>query len=190
MIASRIIRPTKTMSILAFLAGMLFSCKNDIEQVKAFAQDGEFPFQTTYDVTYTFTENGRKTNQLWAGEVNRYGADTGRTELSMGFELIFFDSAGAVESRLTALNGVQYHQKDMLIARDSVKFTNEMGETLETSELIMDRDSGIVYTHKPVKIVRNEAVIYGDGLRARENFSKYRITNPRGTFYIEDEELQ
>lgn len=177
------------LSILAILAGMLFSCKNDLERVKAFAHDEEFPFQTTYNVTYTFTENGRITNQLTAGEVNRFGEDTGRTELSSGFELVFFDSLGAVESRLSALRGVQFHQRNMLIARDSVKFTNELGETLETSVLTMDRDSAIIYTDEPIKITREETVIFGDGLRANESFSKYRITNPRGSFYIEDEEL-
>lgn len=178
------------LSIPVFIAGMLFSCKNDLEQVKAFAHEDEFPFQTTFDVVYTFTENGKKVNQLSAGEVNRYGADTGRTELSSGFELVFFDSIGQVESRLTALNGIQYHQRNVLIARDSVKFTNELGETLETSELIMDRDSAIIYTDKQIKITREETIIYGDGLRADESFSKYRIRNPRGSFYIEDEELQ
>lgn len=177
------------MSIPVLVAGMLFSCKNDLEQVKTFAHEGEFPFQTTYNVTYTFTEKGKVTNELSAGEVNRFGADTGRTELSSGFELVFFDSIGQVESRLTALNGIQYHQRNMLIARDSVKFTNELGETLETSELIMDRDSAIIYTDKPIKITRNETIIYGDGLRADESFSKYRIRNPRGSFYIADEEL-
>jgi len=176
-------------SIAIVSVAMLFSCKNDLEKVKAFANNEEFPFQTTYNVTYTFTEKGRKTNQLWAGEVNRYGADTGRTELSSGFELIFFDSLQEVKSRLTAERGVQYHQKNMLIARDSVKFTNEVGETLETSELIMDNDSDLIYTDKPIKITREETEIYGDGLRANASFSKYRIINPRGSIYIKDEEL-
>lgn len=177
------------LSILVLATGMLFSCKNDLEQVKAFANDEEFPFQTTFDVTYTFTENGKVTNKLWAGEVNRFGADTGRTELSSGFTLTFFDSLGNVESSLSAANGVQFHHKNMLIARDSVKFTNNVGEMLETSLLIMDRDSAIIYTDEPIKITRDETVIYGDGLRANESFSKYRIRNPRGSFYIEDEEL-
>lgn len=177
------------MSILVLATGMLFSCKNDLEQVKAFANDEEFPFQTTYNVTYTFTENGKVTNELTAGEVNRFGADTGRTELSSGFELVFYDSLGEVESRLSALRGIQYHQRNMLVARDSVKFTNELGETLETSLLTMDRDSAIIYTDEPIKITREETVIFGDGLRANESFSKYRITNPRGSFFIEDEEL-
>lgn len=187
---ARFFSKVKIVGIPVLLAGMLFSCKNDLEQVKAFAHEDEFPFQTTFDVTYTFTEEGKKVNELSAGEVNRYGADTGRTELSSGFKLVFFDSIGQIESQLTALNGIQYHQRNMLIARDSVKFTNELGETLETSELIMDRDSAIIYTDKPIKIVRDETIIYGDGLRADESFSKYRIRNPRGSFYIEDEELQ
>lgn len=176
-------------SIPVIIAGMLFSCKNELEKVMAFASDEEFPFQTTYNVTYTYTENGRVINQMWAAEVNRYGADTGRTELSSGFEIIFFDSSGAEESRLRAINGLQYHKKNMLIAKDSVFFTNEQGETLETSLLIMDRDSGIIKTDEPVKITRDETVIFGDGLRANESFTWYRIVRPRGEFYVEDEEL-
>lgn len=180
---------TFRMSIAAAMVAVLFSCKNDLEKVKAFAHDEEFPFQTTYNVTYTFTEEGRRTNQLWAGEVNRFGADTGRTELSSGFELVFFDSIGDISSKLTAENGVQYHRENVLIARDSVQFINDVGEMLETSELIMDRDSGLIYTDQPIKITREETVIFGDGLRANESFSKYRIINPRGSIYIEDEAL-
>jgi LPS export ABC transporter protein LptC len=176
-------------SIPVVMAGMLFSCKNDLEKVKAFAHDEEFPFQTTYNVTYTFTENGRIKNQLIAGEVNRFGTDTGRTELSEGFKIITFDSLSRQESELVALRGTQYGSKNVLIARDSVKFTNLIGEMLETSLLIMDRDSGLIHTDRPVKITRSENVIFGDGLRANENFSKYKIKNPRGSFYVQDEEL-
>jgi LPS export ABC transporter protein LptC len=176
------------LSIAVGTAAMLFSCKNEMKQVMAFASDEEFPFQTTYNVTYNFTENGEVVNQLTAGQVNRFGNDTGRTELSDGFVLVFFDSLQQEESRLSALRGVQYHHRNVLVAKDSVVFINELGEMLETSLLIIDRDSGIIHTREPVKITRDETIIYGDGLRANENFSKYRITNPRGTFYIDDED--
>jgi LPS export ABC transporter protein LptC len=176
-------------SIPVVMAGMLFSCKNDLEKVRAFANDEEFPFQTTYNVIYTFTENGRIKNQLIAGEVNRYGTDTGRTELSDGFKILMYDSLARQESELVAKRGTQYTHKNMLIARDSVKFTNPLGEMLETSLLIMDRDSAIIYTNEPVKITRGDNVIFGDGLRANESFSRYRIKNPRGSFYVQDEEL-
>lgn len=189
--AAKDIRLILSISVIA--TGMLFSCKNDLNQVMAFANDEEFPFQTTYNVTYTFTEKGKVVNQLTAGEVNRYGADTGRTELSDNFELVFFDSLEKPESRLMAVNGVQYHNRNVLVAKDSVIFINELGEMLETELLTIDRDSGLIHTDKPVKITRDETVIYGDGLRANENFSRYRIFNPTGTFYVEeesDEELQ
>jgi LPS export ABC transporter protein LptC len=176
-------------SIPILIIGMLFSCKNDLEKVKAFANDEEFAFQTTYNVTYTFTKNGQIQNQLIAGEVNRFGADSGRIEISNGFKVLMYDSLAKPESELTAQRGTQYATNNMLIARDSVKFTNQLGEMLETSLLIMDRDSALIYTDKQVKITRGDNVIYGDGLRANESFSNYTIKNPRGSFYVKDEEF-
>lgn len=159
-----------------------------MKQVMAFASDEEFPFQTTYQVTYRFTEHGKVVNQMSAGKVDRFGADTGRTELSDGFLLVFFDSLENQTSRLSARRGVQYHRRNVLVAMDSVEFVNELGEKLETNVLTIDRDSGIIHTDEPIKITRDETIIFGDGLRANENFSRYRILNPRGTFYIDDAE--
>ncbi|TVR40714.1 MAG: LPS export ABC transporter periplasmic protein LptC [Cryomorphaceae bacterium] len=175
-------------SSTALVVVLLFSCKNELEKVMAFASEDEWPFQTTYNATYTYTEKGQVLNRVMAGEVNRFGADTGRTEFSSGFLLIFYDSLQQEESRLQSLRALQYHHRNLMIAEDSVFFTNEQGETLETSLLIMDRDSGLIYTDEPVKITRDETIIFGDGLRANETFSWYRIINPRGEFYMDDEE--
>ena len=72
--------------------------------------------------------------------------------------------------------------------RDHVMFTNVRGERLETELLIWSQDSDRVWTDQPVKIVRAQDILYGKGLDANEDFSRYTIRHLTGTLYMDPED--
>ena len=72
--------------------------------------------------------------------------------------------------------------------REDVVFTNTRGERLETELLIWSQDSDRVWTDRPVKIVRERDILYGEGLDANEDFSRYTIRKLTGTLYVDQED--
>jgi LPS export ABC transporter protein LptC len=72
---------------------------------------------------------------------------------------------------------------------DQVVFTNALGERLETERLVWSRDSDRVYTDEPVKITRQADILYGQGLDANQDFSRYTIRRITGTLYLDQDTL-
>jgi LPS export ABC transporter protein LptC len=64
----------------------------------------------------------------------------------------------------------------------------EEEQTLNTEELFWKPGAGdeSIYTDKHVIIKTPTETIYGDGLKAPENFETYRILNPTGTITIQE----
>ncbi len=173
----------------ALAAGMLFSCtSNTIEEVLEFNKSGIEPLRTTLGVTYMFTDSGKVKNELQSGKVEQFQvADSLYSLLSLGFSLTFYTENQEVDGVLTAKNGFIKGDNSLMIARDSVVFVNNIGETLRTEELIWIQDSAQVFTDKFVTIEQADGVIYGKGMVSDQNFTNYRIKEVTGELYLKEE---
>ncbi len=169
-------------------AGTLVSCKNDLDAVAAVEVPEAAPDRTTLQAEYRFTEHGVLKNILRAGRIDEFtGRQPEHTEIGDGLELLFFDTSGAEGSRLTARRGSLLPAEQRMKVMEEVVFTNAKGEKLETELLIWSQDSDRVYTDKPVKITRQEDIIFGTGLDAAEDLSRYTIRKITGTLSIPEE---
>jgi LPS export ABC transporter protein LptC len=110
-------------------------------------------------------------------------------DMRKGLKVEFFDDSTHVESTLTALYARWYEGKGNVLIRDSVVVVNKKGETLRTEELIWNQNVKMFYTEKFVRINTPDQVMYGDGLEANEDFSWYRIKNPKGVVRVNKEEM-
>jgi LPS export ABC transporter protein LptC len=73
----------------------------------------------------------------------------------------------------------EYESKVFL--KDSVVVINIFkGDTLRTNELWWDQNTEEFYTDKPVRIYQPDKTIFGTGLRAAQDFSKYDIYHITG----------
>ncbi len=173
------------------IAGIFFSCTtNTIDEVLEFSDSENPPLRTTLKVLYTYTDSGRVQNTLQANRIDQFQTpDSMYSLLSDGFELTFFNDLQQFDGRLTALNGFINERNTLMIARDSVVFTNAVGETLRTEELIWQQDSNRVYTRKFVTIEKADGIIYGKGLISDQNFTNYVIKNPTGVIYMDEEDV-
>ena len=100
------------------------------------------------------------------------------------YHMEFFNPDGSQGSVLTARKGLIKPRKNRMEVRDHVVFTNALGERLETEHLVWSQDSDRVWTDQPVKIVRAQDILYGQGLDANEDFSRYTIRRLTGTLYV------
>ena len=68
---------------------------------------------------------------------------------------------------------------------DQVVFTNAKGEKLETEQLTWDQDSDRVHTDRPGNVTRTNDIIYGQGLDASQDFSRYTIRHITGSLFLD-----
>ena len=181
---------TRSMLLFALVVAGGASCKNDLDSVAAVEVRLEGPDRVTRGAEYLYSDSGRVQNRLRAGRVSEYtSVKPPRTELDEGVELTFYDSLGRTGSVLVARKARILPAQKRMEVSDQVVFTNTLGERLETERLIWSQDSDRVYTDRPVKITRKEDILYGQGLDADQDFSRYTIRRITGTLYLDQDTL-
>lgn len=177
------------MVLIAFLASSV-ACKNDLDRVAAVEVTESSPDRVTTQAEYLYSDSGRVTNRLRAGKIQEYmDKDEPRTDIADGLELLFYELDGTEGSRLTARRGRIWPNEGRMQVNEQVIFTNAKGEKLETEELIWEQDSARVHTDRPVKITRKGDILYGQGLDAAEDFSRYTIRQVTGSFALPSDTL-
>lgn len=170
------------------LAGILISCKNDLDQVRAVDIDNTGPERVTYNAVYFYSDSGQIRNRLKATKVELYRGDSSLTKISDGLEMTIYGTDGKNNSILTANDGVIWQKAGRMEVFNDVQFINAKGEKLNTERLIWEQDSDRVYTDQFVRITRGQDTIYGKGMVAAQDMSWYKLTGVVGDFHINDGE--
>lgn len=175
------------------LGAVLFtaSCKNDKKEIDKLVSKRNTQEDKADEVTIIYSENGQSKIRMYATEFIRNEiAKPPYVDMRKGLRVEFFnDSTHEIESTLTAQYARWYEGKGNVLIRDSVVVVNKKNETLNTEELIWNQNVKKFYTEKFVRIATPDQVMYGDGLEANEDFSWYRIKNPKGTVRVNKEQL-
>ncbi|NQX93285.1 MAG: hypothetical protein HRT74_14380, partial [Flavobacteriales bacterium] len=95
-------------SIPFILIGMLFACKNEIEEIKAITGDSELPVQIIKNGTFHYSEESNLVNTLIATELKRFEGEDPRIEVSGGFTMLIYDSLEQVDASIQAEEGIFY----------------------------------------------------------------------------------
>jgi LPS export ABC transporter protein LptC len=168
-----------------FLSAVLTSCKNDLDRVAAIEVPANGPDRVSINAEYLYSDSGKIQNRLRAGKIAEYmNTNDPRRELSDGVELTFYGPTGQPGSSLTARRGRILPNAQRMEVEEQVVFINARGERLETEQLTWDQDSGRVHTDLPVKVTRTRDIIYGQGLDASQDFSRYTIRHITGSLFL------
>ncbi len=189
--AKHITKLTRTMlpGILLF-AMLIAGCKNDPKEINALVTKGAQQEDKAEDVTIIYSDNGHVKMKLYAKEfVKNDVAKPPYTEMRKGLKVEFFDDSMKVESTLNARYARYYEKQNNILIRDSIVIVNKKGEKLNTEELVWNQSAKKLFTEKFVKITTPTQVIYGDGLEANEDFTWYRILNPKGIVAVDKKEI-
>lgn len=169
---------------------LLSSCKNDIKEIDALVGKGAGQEDKAEEVTILYSDNGNMKMRLFAKEfVKNDLAKPPYTDMRKGLRVEFYDDSARVESTLTARYARYYEQQGNILIRDSIVVVNKKGEQLNTEELVWNQSAKKLYTEKFVKIITATQVMYGDGLEANEDFTWYKILNPKGIVAVKQAEL-
>lgn len=171
--------------LLCATACLVLACKNDLDRVAAIEVPANGPDRITTNAEYLYSDSGTVRNRIRAGTISEFSGEDPRTEMTDGVELTFFGPDGHAGSQLTARRGEIQNDRKRMVVEEQVVFINAKGEKLETEQLTWSQDSNRVYTDRPVKVIRARDIIYGQGLDAAQDFSRYTIRKITGTLFID-----
>lgn len=166
---------------VVFLAGILFSCVNDLNDVKKITYDPKSPSEVTENLEVFYTDSGYPKIRLFAKLAESYATPKQVTKFRKGLKVEFFDDAGEVVSILTSQYGEIQTEEGKMFVRDSVELFNVVKQQrLKTEELIWNQKDSLIYSNKSVVVTSPNGILYGKGIQTTQDFENYTFVQPRG----------
>jgi LPS export ABC transporter protein LptC len=169
------------------LAGILFSCVNDLESIQKVTYDPKAPDEVTTDLKVFYTDSGYARVEIFAKYAETFIRPEHITKLKDGLKVNFFSSTGEVVSTLSALSGEVNFNKGLFFVKDSVRLYNhEKKQQLETEILYWNQKDSSIYTSSDVTVRSPKGVLFGKGITTKQDFSYYEFLKPYGKFNFDD----
>lgn len=184
--------PYKNISRAVLLAGCLFiaACENSPQQIAALTSK-RIGVEEGKGITINYSVSGKTKARLTAPVMLRYQDTVPYTEFPKTIHADFYDDSLTIESWLDARYGRYMETESKVFLRDSVRLYNRTGDTLYCNELYWDRNKvgKEFYTDKPVRIRTKTKIIDGTALEAPQDFSGWKINNPKGVLKVPASEM-
>jgi LPS export ABC transporter protein LptC len=168
---------------------ILFSCKNDLQEVKQITFDSELPALKVIDMHTEITDSGKVRILMDANIMQRFeNEEEVYDEYPEGIFVQFIEN-GEVVSRIKSEYAVFYVEDELWEAKRNVVAENLVKEEkLNTEHLNWDMKKEIIYSEKFVRITTQDEVFFGTGFESDQDFNSWVINNPVGEVTIKDEE--
>lgn len=175
------------------LASVLFSelvsCENDLAAIEKVTYNPKSPDETIYDLKMVYSDSAYARVELTASYAETFHKPENITKLLDSLRVNFFSERGEIISTLTAAYGEINYTKGLLMVKDSVRLINhKKKQTLETEILYWNQKDSSIFTQAQVIVKAPDGVFIGEGLKTRQDFSRYEILKPRGKIKIEKNE--
>lgn len=175
--------PYKINLAAALIMGCFFiaGCENSQQQLDELTSR-RIGVEEGRGIKINYSIGGKTKAVLTAALMLRYQDTVPYIEFPKSIHADFYNDSLAIESRLDALYGRYMETESKVYLRDSVRLFNRNGDTLYCNELYWDRNrvGNEFYTDKPVRIRTKTHIIDGTCLEAPQDFSGWKICNPKG----------
>jgi LPS export ABC transporter protein LptC len=166
------------------VAAIFCSCENDMAKVKLLSNKGAVPVESASNVKILYSDSAKLQTEITASEMYHFTTDSSYIEMPLGLKAIVYDDQGGVKSRISADYGINYEHEQRMEVRKNVVVINEKGDQLNTEQLVWDQKEAKLRSKEFVKITTKDEIIFGTGLEANEDFTKYTIFNIKGTLSL------
>ncbi len=168
-------------TLLAAFTSLISSCVNDLESIQKVTYDPKAPDEVTKNLRVFYTDSGYARVEVFATLAETYSKPESITKLKDGIKVNFFSADGKIVSTLTALYGEINNTKGTMFVRDSVQLVNyEKKQRMETEALFWNQKDSAIYTTSNVVVRSPDGIVYGDGIRTKQDFSSYEFLKPHG----------
>jgi LPS export ABC transporter protein LptC len=167
---------------LSLLVGFLFSaCVNDLETIEKVTFNPKSPDDVTKNLHIFFTDSGYAKVELSAALAETFSKPNSLTKFKDGLTVNFYNKKGIVASTLTALYGEINYTDGTMLVRDSVQMYNHAKkQRMLTENLYWNQRDSSIYTRSNVVVKSPQGVLYGEGIKTKQDFSSYVFLKPYG----------
>ncbi len=175
-----------TILLLVFL----FSCKNDMVKVNMLNNFLIEPVESAKDITVIRSDSGNVQVYMTSKQLDRYEGEQAITKFPKGLKVIFYDKLKQVKTILTANYAINYEDRKVMEVQNNVKIVDvKKGDTIYTEQITWDINRRLIFSSSFVRrIAKDGSILYGDGFDSDDNFEKYTLRRPRGTFNIDKDQ--
>jgi LPS export ABC transporter protein LptC len=168
--------------VLILCVFLVFSCSNDLDQIKALVNKEELPDATVKDLFTIYSISSRTQVELSTPLVYRFTTKKQYSLFPEGVSIKFYDKVGTLHSSLTANYAVYLEDKGFGKATGNVILTNINGSVLNTEELFIDEPSEKIYAVQPVNIKDKDGfeITGRGGFESNLDFTVYRFKDVSG----------
>lgn len=160
------------------------SCENNLDTVNLITAKDKTPLGSEENATIVYTDSAKAKFKLTAPLIESYGGTDPYQVAPNGILVDFYDDSNRVNGYISANYAIRHEKTNIMEADNNVVVLNKKGEKLNTEQLFWDENKHRIYTNKYVQITTATEIIYGDGLESNEDFTRYTITNIRGTVML------
>jgi len=166
---------------LILVWGIFSSCVNDLEEIQKVTYDEKAPNEVIQDLDVIYLDSGVAKIQVISKITEIQRSPESITKLKDKILVNFYSNKGEIVSTLTALYGEINFSKGEMFVQDSVKLFNlKKKQSLETERLHWRKKDSLIYTNDKVTIRTPEAILYGTGIKTKQDFSYYQFLKPKG----------
>ena len=184
-------KPLSHIAATLVVAMFFIGCSSDEDVLADISNIAPKPVEVSINTTIIYSDSAVLRLKIVTPELQRWtNLETPYIEFPKGLHLFFYDSLGNVESTLTADYAINYTEEKRVEVKHHVEVINGKHDILNTEHLIWLQKEEKIYTEEFVKITTPDEIIYGDGLEANQQFTKYRIKNIKGTIAVDEDSLQ
>ena len=181
------------LTLLSFflILGAFSSCVNDLEEIQKVTYDEKAPNEVIQDLDVIYLDSGLAKIQVISKITEIQRSPESITKLRDKVLVNFYSSKGEIVSTLTAIYGEINFTKGEMFVQDSVKLYNiKKKQSLETERLQWRKKDSLIYTNDKVTIRTPEAILYGTGIKTKQDFSYYQFLKPKGKIDLKKANIQ
>ena len=171
-----------------FILGVLsvFACSSELDERKTFeAYAG--PIMEVDTVTILYSDSAVVRVKIIAPK--QFEFENGDREFPHHIFIEFYEPDGSMSSTLEANSAYYTKETNLYKANGDVEVIGYLEpQKMNSEELYWDPNKEEIYTDTFVRIQTDDQISTGTGMVAKQDFSTYRILNPSGTIYLEEDE--
>jgi len=176
----------KSIAII-YLIAILFSCKNNFEDIKDLLADKNLPIAITKNISLVYTDSGYVKNKLKSPLLYNFENRKKHPykEFPKGVKIITFDKNGD-STTVTANYAISYDKTKISELRDNVVVYNHAKKfTLKTNLLFWDQNINYFFSNKKSILTTPKDTITGlEGFDSNADLTNATMMNNSGTLYV------
>ncbi len=172
--------------VLVIALTMVFSCKNNFEDVKKIGVSENAPIGVAENMNLKYTDSGRVTANLRSPKMLDFSnRDFPFSEFPNTVEMDLFDENNQ-KSTITADYAIVYDKTGLIDMQGNVVLISSDKDTLFAEQLYYDQNREWLFTNKPVTFKRKTDVLNGKGFDSDVKFSKAQVLEIDGSVTVNE----